>query len=296
MDLPDEISASLSNPLKGFIKELEAKNRSQFTITAYKKDLEQLASYLMSQKIQLWEQTDTAILSKYINFLKQEKDYTLKTISRKINSLKTFYKYLISRNIVSKNFAEKISHPKIEKQVPRVLSQLEYKALRDTARDNLRLYTIIEMLLQTGMRIGELSRLKRKDVDIAECTIKIQPFSSYPKREIEINSVLENALGNYIKNYSADVKSEYFFYSKNGNKLLIRNIRSSIDMAFKKTGIKDVTVNDLRNTFIFHQLEQGIQLELLAKTVGHKRVATTENYLEFVESRPRKSIKKLTPL
>lgn len=292
MNLPNQ----LSSPLSGFLNELESKDRSKFTITAYKKDLEQLINYLKEKGIKTWNQATTEVLDKYVNFLKQEKDYTLKTISRKINSMKTFYRFLISRKFIDQNYANHVRHPKIDKQIPRILSPLEYKALRDTARENLRLYTIIELLLQTGMRIGELSRLKLEDIDLEKKNIVVQAFSSYPKRNFEINPVLEEALRNYLRKISSSRNSRYFFFAKSGNNLLIRNIRSSVDKAFKKTGIRDVKVNDLRNTFIIYQLEHGMELETLAKIVGHKKVTTTENYLEYIESRPRKTTKRITPL
>jgi integrase/recombinase XerC/integrase/recombinase XerD len=63
---------------------------------------------------------------------------------------------------------------------------------------------------------------------------------------------------------------------------LVRNIRSSINRAFQKAGIEDAKVNDLRNTFIVQQLEAGVPLEVVSRIVGHKRISTTEKYLQMV--------------
>lgn len=283
--------------LSRFVKDLETKNRSKFTITAYKKDIEQLANYLSKVGVKTWEQSNTKSLEKYINKLKSENKLTLKSISRKINSIKTFYKFLIATKVINQNYSNILKHPKIQRQIPRTLNSFEYKALRDTAKDNLRTYTIIELLLQTGMRIGELSRLHYKDVDLDNDRITIKEFSSYPSRTIEINSILKRTLALYVsKPESQKLKSQFFFSTRTGKQLLIRNIRSSINATYKKTGIKDASINDLRNTFIVYQLENGLKLEKLAYTVGHKKISTTENYLEFIESRPNKISTKLIPL
>jgi len=281
---------SLTITLSNFVKDLKSKNRSKFTITAYYKDLEQLTSYLGKLGINTWEKANTQILEKYIYGLKTEKDLSLKSISRKINSMRTFYKYLIANKLIKENYALQVKHPKVQRQIPRVLSPLEYKALRDTAKGNIRLYTMIETLLQSGIRIGELSRLKRNDIDSELTRINIEAYSSYPQRFVEINPALKLALSNYFSHRSIKSSdSKYVFFTRTGGKVLIRNIRSSIDAAFKATGIKDAKVNDLRNTFIIHQLESGMRLDKLAQAVGHKRQSTTEYYLEFIESRPQKT-------
>ncbi len=287
----------LTITLSNFVRELKAKNRSQFTITAYHKDLEQLLHFLEKKGIKTWENANSQILEKYILSLKNNSELSLKSISRKINSMRTFYKYLISKKLVTENYSLQIQHPKIHRQVPRVLSTLEYKALRDTAKKNIRLYTMIELLLQTGMRIGELSRLKKSDIDDNFTKIHIEEYSSYPERYVEINSSLKQALSDYFNH--PDIKnsdSKYVFFTRSGGKILIRNIRSSIDGAFKATGIKNAKVNDLRNTFIIYQLEAGMRIDRLAQTVGHKRQSTTEYYLEFIESRPKRTTTSIKPL
>jgi site-specific recombinase XerD len=92
------------------------------------------------------------------------------------------------------------------------------------------------------------------------------------------------------------MKSKFVFFTRTGNKILIRNIRSTINNAFKSTGIKDATVNDLRNTFIIFQLENGLKIDLLAEIVGHKRQTTTEYYLEFIQTRTQKTTSRISPL
>lgn len=289
----------LDNSRQQFISYLEGKGRSKSTIIAYSKDIEQLSNFLQNKKKNFAVSDITSEnLQLFVDQLIASNKYTLKTVSRKINSLKTFCKYLMSENLIVKDHSQAISHPQYKPQLPRVLSALEYRALRDAARSNIRLYTMVELLLQTGMRIGELSRLKKKDVDLSAKQIFIEEFSSNPSRTIEINELLLESLKNFIE---AEFKTNgandaYLFKTKSGNPVLIRNIRTAINRAFKKAGITNATVNDIRNTFIVFQLENGIKLEKLAEIVGHQKPSTTEKYLELVGSRPKRTITRITAL
>lgn len=288
---------SLSLTIDKFTKDLEHKDRSAFTIAAYRKDLEQLVDFLENNKINLWEEVDLKVLNRFINKLINGNELSLKTISRKINSIRTFFKYLISQKIINENYALKLKHPKVSRHIPRVLTPFEYKALRDTARTNIRLYTIIETLLQTGIRIGELSRLTKDDItpDITE--MRIKAFSSNPERTIKINPQLQKTLEAYYKSdLCMKAQSKFVFFTRSGGSIFIRNIRHAIMRAFKSTGIKDAKVNDLRNTFIVYQLEHGMRIDSLARIIGHKQQSTTEYYLELIQTRSAKSTNSITPL
>jgi len=77
--------------------------------------------------------------------------------------------------------------------------------------------------------------------------------------------------------------SPYIFVSKNGKPLAIRNIRAAIDRYFQKAEIPGYTVNDLRTTFVVQNLKAGVDIVFLSHISGHKRLSTTERYLELAE-------------
>ncbi len=292
----------LSNLLTQFINYLTSKGRSHSTIIAYKKDIEQLNSYLKDfPEIKNLAAIDSEILHKYIGTLKDNPDFTLKTVSRKINSLRTFFKFLVSENKLGINPATAVKHPKTATVLPRVLSSLEYRAIRDVARTNVKLYTMVELLLQTGMRIGELSRLNRSDVifnNDGKDYLIISAYSTIPTRKIELNELSGQVLHDYLDKLEEQNNTlpPHLFFTKSGKPVLIRNIRTSLDRVFKKAGIEKATINDLRNTFIVHQLRNGLKIEKLAQIVGHKKVSTTERYLPFIEEKPAKTHNKIVAL
>ncbi|MCL4392738.1 tyrosine-type recombinase/integrase [Patescibacteria group bacterium] len=276
-----------------FIKVLGERSKSEHTITAYKKDLEQLNIFLTSKNIKDIKDVSSDTLKEYFAKLTDE-GWTPKTISRKLNSTKTFFKYLDSINLIDRNPAGMISHPKVENHPPRILSEIEYRALRDAARSDKRTYIIIEILLQTGIRIGELCRIKMKELDLdsRDPSLLISEYGSNTSRSIPLNKISVEMFKEYLNIRPKTSNSDHLFITKNGNPLLIRNVRSSIDNVFKKAGIENAKVNDLRNTFIAHHLSRGTNIFILSKIIGHKRISTTEKYIGKINI----DLERITPL
>ena len=285
---------------KDFIDDLAKKGRAESTSIAYSKDIEQLLNFFSEKGILKLENTSIENLEAYKKHL-QDNNYTPKSVSRKINSTRTFYKFLTSIGKLSDNPSDKLAHPKFETKPPRVLSEMEYRALRDVSRADTRLYSIIEILLQTGIRIGELASLtindiKSKDVDGKKLNyIYIAPYGSHDSRNVPLNKSAKEAIDDYLE-IRPETEDDTLFITKNGRPLLVRNIRTTIDKAFERAGIKNAKVNDLRNTFIAHHLANGVSLVTVSKLVGHKRLSTTEKYLNLIDSKKPETEKSLREL
>jgi len=269
----------LKNLLPKFIGDLEAKGRSPSTILAYRADLEQLIDFSESKQKIFPEEINQELIEAFRDTLLSEK-YTPKTVSRKLNAVKTFFRYLVSQNHLSSDPSQNVAHPKIEVSLPKFLSQIEYRALRDVVRDDARTAAIIELILQTGMRISEVANLKLKN--ISQDKIKIEAYATQPERTIPLNKRAKEAVDKYLKE-RPKTDSPYLFISKNGKPLAVRNIRAAIDRYMQKSDIPSYSVNDLRTTFIVENLKAGVDLILLSQVVGHKRLSTTERYLELAQ-------------
>lgn len=280
--------------VKNFKTQLETLGRASATILAYTKDIEQLSSYLSKNgKANLIE-----IAQEDIDSFKEDldkKNYTAKSISRKLNSIKAFFRYLKSQNLIQANPASLVAHPKYDLKPPRVLSKLEYRALRDACRSDTRISAIVEILLQTGMRISELANLTLEDIDSKNNKLNIKAYESHAQREIPLNSASKASLESYLAERPKG-GSKQVFITKTGNPFLVRNIRSSIDRYFQLAGIKEAKVNDLRHTFIAQQLMAGTPLVYVSKLAGHKRLSTTEKYLEFITEKGSKEKPRLEEL
>jgi integrase/recombinase XerC len=265
--------------LDKFIANLNEKGKSRYTIIAYKKDVEQFLGFLAKKRVGSINEVKKETIQEFISDLIQS-DYTKKSASRKLNSIRTFYRFLKEENIVTINPALDVPHPKFESTKPRVLSKLEYRALRDFARQDKRTYAIIELFLQTGIRIGEIANIHLED--IGENDIKIRTYGKNVERKIPLNKLAKRALDNYLK-VRPESETTKLFVTKNRKPLLVRNIRNVVDRCFREVGIENAKVNDLRNTFIAHQLASGVPLAYVSKIVGHKRLSSTEQFLDLVE-------------
>lgn len=277
----------LTKSREKFISNLSEKGRAQATVIAYSKDIQQLVMYITEKQNKF--NADDVLKSDIESFLRYlaENNYTKKTISRKINAIKTFFKYLLDNGIISNDPAQTVQHPKLDISAPRILTRIEYRALRDTVKDDVRTKAIFELLLQTGVKISELQNIKLQDLKISQDTnkqgsIKVPMSTEGAERTIPLNKSVQDAVNEYLK-IRPQTQVPNLFITKTGKALLVRNIRATLDRYFRQVGLDDVTVNDLRHTFIAEHLRMGASVLLVSKIAGHKRLSTTENYLKYVE-------------
>ncbi len=277
----------LKEYLDKFVEFLQNGKKASATVIAYHKDIDQLLEYLKKTGRANITEVTTEDLNNFLALLHTQ-NYTPKSVSRKINSIKTFYRFLVLHKYTDNNVAAAITHPKFDSKAPRILTRMEYRAVRDAARSDARIAAVVELLLQTGMRIGELAALTLNSV--SESFIKIPTIEGHPERDVPMNRAAKAALDNYISS-RPKVQNNALFITKTGRPLLIRNIRTAIDRYFKIAGISGAKVNDLRHTFIAHHLAAGTSPILVSKLVGHKRISTTEKYLEFIKDLPAEKVK-----
>lgn len=286
----------LSGARLQFVGHLQGRGRSSATILAYGKDIEQLVDYLSKADIQDPKDVTIDHLRSFMQKLSKE-SYSAKSISRKTNSTKTFFKYLKSSAVIESDPTANLEHPAFENKPPRILTKLEYRALRDAARGDIRISAVIELLLQTGIRIGELSKVTVDNIALEgeNPTLYVRPFEGSSERTIPLNKPVIEALQKYLE-VRPKTPNKSLFVTKTGRPLLVRNIRTAIDRYFRSAGIAGAKVNDLRHTWLAHQLETGMSLIMVSKLAGHKRVSTTEKYLQYINGRSTEGKIKLEEL
>ncbi len=270
------------NEFKNFLKD---NKKSTSTVVAYGKDIDQLIVFL--EELQRNQVHDVAKedIEAFLAKLGKE-GYTPKSISRKINSTRTFYRFLKINEYITDDPSLLVAHPKYQLAAPRILTPTEYRALRDAARNDARMFAVIELLLQTGIRIGELANLRLPDV--LKDGLHIAPFEKHEERVVPLNKRAQEALTRYM-DIRPKVTDDHLFVTKSGKPFLIRNIRTAVERYFRLAEIKDAKVNDLRHTFVAHHLKHGVSLVSLSKVLGHKRLSTTERYLQYVPERGKES-------
>lgn len=275
----------LRNAHEEFKNFLKQNKKSASTVVAYGKDIEQLVSFLEELQKNQAHEVNKEDLEAFLAKLTKE-GYTPKSLSRKINSTRTFYRFLKINEYITDDPSLLILHPKYQLAAPRILTPTEYRALRDAARNDPRMFAVIELLLQTGIRIGELANLRLSDV--IKDSLHILPFEKHEERNVILNKRSQEALNRYM-DVRPKVTDDHIFVTKSGKPFLIRNIRTAAERYFRLAEIKGAKVNDLRHTFVAHHLKHGVSLVILSKALGHKRLSTTERYLQYIPERGKET-------
>ena len=174
-------SVRLRNAHQEFKNFLKDKKHSSATIVAYGKDIDQLVSFLEDMQKHHVHEVNKEDIEGFLASMSQ-KGYTPKSISRKINSTRTFYRFLKINEYITDDPSLLVAHPRYQPAQPRILNPTEYRALRDAARNDARMFAIIELLLQTGIRIGELAELRMEDVRKESLPVRNMAIANPQKR------------------------------------------------------------------------------------------------------------------
>lgn len=265
----------------------DIKNYSDLTIDSYSKDLEEF-NYFINKDLLTINKNDIKIYLKYLF----DKSNSSKTVSRKISTLKSFYKYYKAKGKISINPVSNIKYPKLDKNLPKFIPYNELENLIAVStegtfgeRNNL----IIELMYATGVRVSELVNITLEDIDFQNKQINICGKGSY-ERVVYYGLLADKAINKYINNLRKELlkgkENKYLILNKDGEKITTRGIAKIIDNLINKVSIKTkVSPHTLRHTFATHLLDNGCDLRSVQELLGHKNINTTEIYTHVTSER-----------
>ena len=203
------------------------RNYSDYTVTAYGKDLQQFVSYIkeLDSTLSFPEDIDADIIRRWIVWL-MDNGYTSVSVNRKLSSLKSFFKYLVKQKRVSVNPMRLVSGPKKKKPLPYFVKDADMEGLLDAEIENsgedfrsVRNQLIVEMLYDTGMRRSELINLRDVDIDYYLMQIKVTGKRN-KQRLIPFADGLKDLMQKYQRIRNREVGNyEFFFIRENGEQL-----------------------------------------------------------------------------
>ena len=268
-----------------FIEYLEVqKNYSELTRINYEKDLIEYSEFLKNSNYN-YDNMDYKKCMNYLIYLDNKK-YKKTSISRKLSSLRSFYKFLVLNNYASNNPFMLISSPKKEKRIPKFIN---YNGIDEIfnipdikTMSGQREKVILEVLYGSGVRVSELVNIKLKDIDFSNKTILIYGKGS-KERMVAFGEPALDTMKLFIsdgrREYLEDNDSEYLLVGKNATHLTTRRIEQIIDDLIKKTSLKmNITPHMFRHTFATHLLDNGSDLLAVQELLGHESLSSTEIY------------------
>ncbi len=258
------------------------KGFSDYTIKNYEIDLRNFYNFADKKPL------DIELIRKYLRKLYEDK-YSNRSISRKVSSLKSYFKYLESEGIIKDNFMRLISNPKVEKTLPNYLNYEDLEQLLAfpdrSNKYGLRDALILEMLYSSGIRVSELSNIKLNDINFKERKILILGKGN-KERYVYYGSKCAELIDKYLKLDHGN--SPYLLIGKRSDKLNEREIRKIVTETAKKAGISiHVTPHTLRHTYATHMLNDGADLKSVGDLLGHESLSTTQIYTHVSNERLR---------
>jgi len=300
------LSGVQNEHLNAFLHYLQIeRNMSEHTVRSYGVDLAQFYSFLVEQG----QESDfpcTVSHQTIRSFLAwmDERNISRQTSARKIAALRSFYKFLMKRSIVSQNPALMIHTPKIDKKLPTFLTIEQVESLLATpdatgfagARDK----AILELLYSAGMRTFELVGLNHEDVDLARQIIRmrgkgkkerVNPIGSYAVAAIRLYMDMKRL---HPDRSRFDAKA--LFLNLRGQRLTTRSIRRMLAEYVTLAGLShEVTPHTLRHSFATHLLQRGADLRVVQELLGHENISTTQIYTHITASEVQEAYENAHP-
>jgi site-specific recombinase XerD len=232
-------------------------------------------------------------IREYRRHMQINKGWTPATINRRLQAVRKFYSFAMETGLTASNPAAGVQLvPRPEPNPPRALDPEEVTNLLQAihaGRPSLvkRDYAIVQLLLQTGIKLGELTRLRLSDVQLwgnGEGELLVgggNPRESDGNRgrQVPLNSLACAALQDYLQIRPPSNSTENLFLSQDGNCISKRTVQRLIRIHTQAAGLEDVSAHVLRHTFAVSTLADTGDISLLSRLLGHRCMETTAKYL-----------------
>ena len=260
-------------------------NRSQQTVESYRDDLKHFEKFAKDLSDSFsWETVDSDMVRDWMESM-MDKGNSAATVSRRLSTLKTFYRFALARHYVESDPVYSIKGPKKEKPLPQFVKESEMDELLDRQAwgddyNNVRARTIIILFYETGMRLSELVNLDDKDVNFVTSEIKITGKGN-KQRIVPFGDELKNTLLEFrrLRDASVEVKTPALVVSDKGTRMSPSKVQNIVRSNLSRVcSLKKKSPHVLRHSFATAMLNHHVGIENLKKLLGHASISTTEIY------------------
>lgn len=282
---------TVEEAIKAFTTELEAKNRSSATIAAYRCDLAQFANFLKQTNYtaDMVSRVRRVDISEYLAELGRE-GVSGVTRARKLAAIRELFRFLEASGGIYRSPALGLETPKKEKRSRSYLQPDEYRAMLSLAGSNQRDFCILQVFLQSGLRLTELRELKLSDIDLQAGILQVRAGKGMQERELSLEGKATRAIKSYLR-IRPQATADHLFLNQYGEPISQRGIQKLVTKYARAAGIrKQVGVHALRHTFATIKAKQGVSPFKLRRWLGHARLDTTQIYVHLAEADDRKEM------
>lgn len=276
---------------------------SKNTISAYETDLAHYIEFLEKyHHIKKPDQINERMLEGYLKSIRN-KGLSAKTQARRLTSIKAFHAFLLLEREVDENISLNVKSPKIESNLPSVLSIDEVikllEAIDTTKPLGLRNMALLELIYGSGLRVSELLSLKVSDLHINQKYLTVIGKGN-KERIVPISDMAVIALRNYLVKAREELvkeKTPYLFLNLNGDVLSRVGFFKVLKKLAQDAGLNPdlISPHTLRHSFATHLLENGMDLRTLQSLLGHEDISTTQIYTHISQKRIKEVYNKTHP-
>src|ERR671932_1149836 len=284
----DMHTMTLEKGLATFLNTLSGKNRSSATIRAYQTDISQFISFLHANNVSIQKPSEVEKID-VLEYLSHcaKRELTGIARARKLSALREYFRFLEGIGSITKSPTTGIETPKREKNTRQVLRADEYTKMLSLAGANPRDYAVLQVFLQTGIRVSELAHLRTTDIDFIKPSITVRGKGSV-EREIALEKKGIHALKSYLAVRPASLSTRVFL-NYQGEPISERGIRKLVVKYRKEAGItKKTSCHTLPHTFATYKAEKGGSPFQLQQWLGHANLNTTQIYVHLGKQNAKK--------
>lgn len=279
----------MKNSVDRFLRYLVVeRNASSLTVKSYREDLTALIEFLTSDdgRLPSISQLETADLRDYLAAL-HEAGYAKSSISRRLASLRSFFRFAEREGLVDRNPAKPLRNPRPARKLPHVLTTDELKRLLAApptdAAFGLRDRAILETMYSAGLRVSETVGINDEDLLLEDSLVRIRG-KGRRERIAPLGSYAIRALRRWLKvrrvaNDQPLGPLSPVFVNKFGRRLTTRSVARLLEKYLKITGLDlRTSPHSLRHSFATHLLNHGADIRSVQELLGHKSLGTTQIY------------------
>lgn len=270
------------------------KNYSALTSEAYQQDLQEFFSFLKQEQVTTLEEVEYVHARLFVTQLYNE-EKARATISRKISSIRSFFRFLNREFQLNDASFQSLYHPKKESRLPRFFYEEELKMLfeaneGETPKEKREL-AILELLYATGIRVSELTSIQLKDVDFSLSILRVMG-KGRKERYVPFGQFAHEALQLYVTDARPILmkkqQHDSLFVNMRGEPLTARGVRYILNKMVKKTELTTtIYPHMIRHTFATHLLNQGADLRTVQELLGHASLSSTQVYTHVTKEHLR---------
>jgi integrase/recombinase XerD len=247
------------------------RNFADRTREDYENDLRKFVEFLEGAGVRQVKAVSLPLIERYVAQLEQE-GFASRTRKRKVVAIRSFISFLYQEGYIDENIAKRVIVPFAENTTPGILTQGECNRIREVCAGNVRDRAIIELLLQTGIKLSELTHLTVDDIELGKRKngfMRIKGSRAKKERVIPLNTKVTLVLTDYLNEREPEGNS-ILILNRLGEPLGERGVQKMLKKALNKAGIDRASVHTLRHTFGAHHIAKGTELKTIQDVMGLK--------------------------